>query len=45
MLGAFVKSAFKNYSNSKEKLDSHESADCHNKAEGRGLHAKTQLTV
>ena len=39
---AFVKSAFKNYSKSKEKLDSHESADYHKKAE-RGLYAKTQL--
>ena len=36
-LGAFVKSAFKNYSKSKEKLDSHESA------EERGLYAKAQL--
>ena len=42
-LGAFVKSAFKNYSKSKEKLDSHESADYHKKAEERGLYAKTQL--
>ncbi|KAK2558879.1 Zinc finger MYM-type protein 1, partial [Acropora cervicornis] len=32
-LGAFVKSAFKNYSKSKEKLDSHESADYHKRAE------------
>ena len=43
-MGAFVKSAFKNYSKSKEKLDSHEStADYHKKAEERGLYAKTQL--
>ena len=42
-LGAFVKSAFKHYSKSKEKLDSHESADYHKKAEERGLYAKTQL--
>ena len=42
-LGAFVKSAFKNYSKSKEKLDSHESADYHKRAEERGLYAKTQL--
>ena len=41
-LGAFVKSAFKNYSKSKEKLDAHESADYHEKAEERGLYAKTQ---
>ena len=43
VLGTFVKSAFKNYSKSKEKLDSHESADYHQKAEERGLYAKTQL--
>ena len=42
-LGAFVKSSFKSYSKSKEKLDSHESADYHKKAEERGLYAKTQL--
>ena len=42
-LGAFVKSAFKNYSNSKEKLGSQESADYHKKAEECGLYAKTQL--
>ena len=42
-LGTFVKSAFKNYSKSKEKLDSHESADYRKKAEKRGLYAKTQL--
>ena len=42
-LGAFVKSAFKNYSNSKEKLGSYESADYQKKAEERGLYAKTQL--
>ena len=42
-LGAFVKSVFKNYSKSKEKLDSHESADYHKRAEERALHAKTQL--
>ena len=40
-LGTFVKSAFKNYSKSKEKLDSHESADYRKKAEERGLYAKT----
>ena len=46
-LGAFAKSAFKNYSKSKEKLD--ESADHHKKAEERVLYAKpsckTLLTV
>ena len=42
-LGAFVKSAVKNYSRSKEKLDSHESADYHKKAEERRLYAKTEL--
>ena len=42
-LGAFVKSSFKNYSKSKEKLDLHESADYHKKAEERGLYTKTQL--
>ena len=42
-VGAFVKSAFKSYSKSKEKLDSHESADYHKKAEECGLYAKTQL--
>ena len=43
VLGAFVKSAFTNYTKSKEKLDSHESADYHKKAEEHGLFAKTQL--
>ena len=42
-LGAFVKSAFKNYSKSKEKLDSHETADYYKKSEERRLYAKTQL--
>ena len=42
-LGAFVKSDFKNYSKSKEKLDSHESADYHKRAEEHGLFVKTQL--
>ena len=48
-LGAFVKSAFKNYRKSKEKLDFHGSADYHKKAEECGLYAKpsckTLLTV
>ena len=42
-LGAFVKSAFKNYSKSKRKLDSRESADYPKRAEECGLYAKTQL--
>lgn len=42
-LGAFVKTAFKNYSKSKEKLDWHESAHYHKKAEERALYAKSQL--
>ena len=46
-LGAFVKSAFKNYSKSKEKLDSHESADYHKRAVDctQKPSCKTLLTV
>lgn len=42
-MGAFVKSPFKKYKNSKEKLDKHELTEYHKKVQERGLCIRSQL--